>query len=237
MKDELFELGRRYGSDKFTSHGYHRYYTPLLQPLRNKPIRLLEVGIDRGSSLQLWLEYFPRATIYGMDRSTESEGERFRVYQGDQSRREDLRKVLALIDGSLDIVIDDGSHVPAHQLLTFSEFFPRVSAGGIYIIEDIETSYWSNGEIYGYAVKHGYRHSQSTVEVFKQLLDVVNIKFLTESALSVLEETLASFGLQLATVREIANLRFGQNCIIVTRRDSTDGEFDRRIYPLNLVSD
>ena len=77
---------------------------------------------------------------------------RARAIKADQSREDDLRKLKEI--GPWTVVVDDGSHVPQHQLLTFQRLFPTVVPGGLYIIEDIETSYWKKrgALIYGYPI-------------------------------------------------------------------------------------
>ena len=64
------------------------------------------------------------------------------LWKGDQSDSNFWKKFLDKTGGNFDIVIDDGSHVPSHQLLTFETVWPHITPGGIFVIEDIETSYW-----------------------------------------------------------------------------------------------
>ena len=44
--------------------------------------------------------------------------------------------------GGVDIVLDDGSHQTKHQIESFKFLFPRMSKGGIYMVEDLHTSFW-----------------------------------------------------------------------------------------------
>jgi hypothetical protein len=78
-----------------------------------------------------------------------------------------------------DIIIDDGSHLPEHQLVSFTALFPFVRPGGVYVIEDIETSYFDgpSAKIYGYPITNaglGKPPPGNFVEKMKQLVDVVN---------------------------------------------------------------
>lgn len=120
--------------------------------------------------------------------------EKVRVFYGDQSNSTFLDELVrdgALIDPEShlcdvdwqkcgwDIVIDDGSHLPRHQLISFYKLFPFVRPGGVYVIEDIETSYFDANfaEIYGYKIKNagiGKPAPGNFVEKMKQLIDVVN---------------------------------------------------------------
>ena len=77
------------------------------------------------------------------------------------------------------MIIDDGSHVPAHQLLGFKLLFPLIKPGGLYVIEDIESSYFDAEQvrIYGYSLPGagiGRKPPGNAVEAFKLLADVVN---------------------------------------------------------------
>lgn len=54
---------------------------------------MLEIGIDESHSLDTWLEYFPKAFIYGIDIRLEVDGERHRIFQADQSDRAQVRKI------------------------------------------------------------------------------------------------------------------------------------------------
>ena len=87
----------------------------------------------------MWEEFFPNATIYGIDidpKCKQFEGDRRRIFIGDQSDSEFCQQVIEETGGEIDIVIDDGSHRIEHQLKSFSMFFPAMTSHGIYVIED-----------------------------------------------------------------------------------------------------
>ncbi|GAI98141.1 unnamed protein product [marine sediment metagenome] len=102
------------------------------------------------------------------------------------------------------------SHIPEHQLLTFNVLFPLLCEGGIYIIEDIETSYWKNGTIYEYDVKYGHKHEKSIIEIFKNVIDYsINAEFLGRNKRNTeIVQHLDSIG----------SITFSQNCIIITKK-------------------
>lgn len=134
-----------FGTDK-QSEGHHSYaaaYADALRPFRSKPIKLLEIGVYKGASLLSWRAYFPRASIVGIDiiPKPEMARGRVRIYQGDQGSAADLDRVCA-DEAPFDIIIDDGSHLSRHQLFSFYHLFPHLREGGIYVIEDVQTSYW-----------------------------------------------------------------------------------------------
>lgn len=101
-----------------------------------------------GDSMKLWKEYFKYAKIYGLEIKKEYRENRIHVVKGDQNKLEDLQRLIK-ITKKCDIILDDGSHVPKHQLFSFLFLFEHcLNYGGTYIIEDIETSYWKNGHLY-----------------------------------------------------------------------------------------
>src|SRR5215475_761343 len=66
--------------------GYLPIYEEYFRIWRNDTIHLLEVGVNMGASVLLWLDYFPNAHIYGVDIEprTRPEHERYTFIQGDQ---------------------------------------------------------------------------------------------------------------------------------------------------------
>jgi hypothetical protein len=156
----------------------------------------------------MWLELFPNAYIYGMDIDKEYSGERYSVVKGDQSKQADLEKLNALISANkgLFFINDDGSHIPEHQLLTFNTLFPSLEEGGIYIIEDIETSYWTKHGLYGYETRYGYKHPNSIIEIFKEVADSVNSEFAGKRENRVMHHHM------------IGSITFYRNCIIIVKQ-------------------
>ncbi len=151
----LETLLRLSGSDKEypdadRGHHYGAAYQRHFGPLKYRRVKLLEIGVGGfadlagGESLAAWSCYFPFGEVVGCDIEDKRHltGGRIRVHQIDQSCADDLDRI-AIEEGPFDIVIDDGSHVNAHQILTFERLFPHVKAGGIYVVEDVLTSYSS----------------------------------------------------------------------------------------------
>jgi hypothetical protein len=137
------------GSDKDVGHHYGDTYQRLFRPYKYRPIKLLEIGIGGykehlgGESLVAWSCYFPFASIIGCDIEDRQtlQGGRIRIHQLDQSSEAQLI-TLAETEGPFDIIIDDGSHVNSHQILTAQVLLPHVKPGGLYVVEDVQTSYW-----------------------------------------------------------------------------------------------
>jgi len=133
------------GGDIHKWHHYFAIYERYFARFREKPISLLEIGVSKGGSLRLWRKYFgPAAQITGIDVDPEcskysSEG--FNVSIGDQSDPEFLATVAEKY-GPFDIVIDDGGHSARQQFVSYEILFPNVKDGGIYLVEDLHTSFW-----------------------------------------------------------------------------------------------
>lgn len=132
---------------------YHQVVSSFLQLSPSEPIRLLEIGVRDGGSLEVWRKYFgANAVIAGIDKdpkSLESDPPE-QVFLGDQTDQEVLRRAIAFLGGPPHVVIDDGSHHRRHQWRTFDFLFPRLPDGGLYFMEDTHTSYWlSFGGILG----------------------------------------------------------------------------------------
>ncbi|HVC61231.1 MAG TPA: hypothetical protein VND19_12820 [Acetobacteraceae bacterium] len=147
--DPLSRLAIRHGSDKFGGHLYTPIYHRLLQHLRDRPVRLLELGVGGyavpeagGSSLRMWAEYFPAGRIVGLDFHPKRLhiSPRVTIVQGSQAD-ENLLRGLVAAHGPFDIVIDDGSHHVAHVLTSFRGLYASMPAGGIYVVEDTQTAF------------------------------------------------------------------------------------------------
>lgn len=152
----LTQLANEYGSDKGSigvrCHKYTYLYDLLFFDRRMDQLNLLEMGLARGGpevggpadrnvispSIQMWLNYFPRAKIFGFDVSDFShmKNARFHFERGSSAVEEDLQRVAGAAP-YFDIIIDDASHASYHQQLAFRVLFPHLGPGGLYIIEDL----------------------------------------------------------------------------------------------------
>ena len=148
----LSELAlKAYGPDPYRKPDvYLREYDRLFRPLRLLPIRLLELGVHQGTSMILWRDYFPLATIVGLDGEVMPASfpadKRFHFVHGAQDDPALLDSAVSLAGGPFDIIIDDCSHLGCHTARSFAHLFTKgLRPGGIYIIEDTCTAFTSCG--------------------------------------------------------------------------------------------
>ena len=134
-----------YDTDKI-GHYYLETYDQILAPWLDKEIKLLEIGVRKGGSLQLWRDYFPRATIVGIDlRLPENfaPGERIQLFEGNQADTTFLSEVaIRTAPEGFNIIIDDASHIGELTRRAFWHLFDHhLKPGGLYAIEDWGTGY------------------------------------------------------------------------------------------------
>lgn len=109
-------------------------------PLRDKKLKILEIGVQYGGSVEMWAKYFHRSHITGIDIDPMCKmhaGKRVSIKIGDQTDAVFLSQFT-----DYDIIIDDGGHTMNQQQTSFECLFPLLHPGGIYVIEDLHTSYW-----------------------------------------------------------------------------------------------
>jgi hypothetical protein len=146
---------------------YLAIYDTILAPFIGSKVKMLEIGVYKGGSLSLWRKYLgDDATLFGIDidpRCAVHDGKFGNVRIGSQDDPSFLRKVIAEM-GGVDIILDDGSHIGRHQQASFETLFPLINEGGLYIIEDMHTAYWSNFE-------GGLRKKGTAIEFLKAEID------------------------------------------------------------------
>jgi len=168
---------------KLKCHKWENYfdiYDKIMPKYKNTHPKILEVGVAHGGSLELWINYFENdLDLYAVDINKDFLGYKFDevevnyscVDQGSQEHWDAYLKD----DKTFDIIIDDGSHMMNDQIVTLLNLFPKLNNGGMYIIEDTHTSYWSDWE--------GGLHKQGTcIEFCKQLIDLLHSPHISQSA-------------------------------------------------------
>lgn len=158
-----------HSSDKWQP--YFEIYERHLQRFTHTPIHLVEVGVQKGGSLEMWGKFFEDVKITGIDVDPECEkltydNPNITVKIGDQGSSEFWDSFLTS-SSNIDVFIDDGGHFMDQQILTFEKVFPKLNMGGIYICEDCHTSYMKyNGG--------GYKVKSSFIEYAKGFVDVLH---------------------------------------------------------------
>lgn len=216
-------------SDKWSS--YLRVYEAVLAPYRDAPIRLLEIGVQNGGSLEVWAKMFPNAqTIVGCDIDTRCatlsfDDPRIHLVVADANSQEGYTAIQQ-ISRSFDIVIDDGSHQSADIIASFARYFPLVADGGLYIAEDLHCSYWPE---FGGDLGRG----KTAIEMFKRLVDVVNVDHwrhrvsASEFLRPILSDVPSSSGLSKDDLHAIACVRFYDSLCILEKSQSARGLGER----------
>ncbi len=145
---------------------YDRYFSKY----RNTEAVILEIGVFQGGSLKMWRDYFgPAATIYAIDinpNCRQFETEKTKIFIGSQDDRSFLKKVREKTP-KVDILIDDGGHTMNQQIVSFEELYPHIKDDGIYLCEDLHTSYWK--EFGG-----GHKKPGTFIEYSKSFIDSIN---------------------------------------------------------------
>ena len=161
------------GEKKLPVHKWHHYfeiYDRHFKKFIGKKPTILEIGIARGGSLEMWNHYFDNeCTIYGIDINDKSEVRdtlnmsNIHIDVGDQSSVDFWKQYLS-DKPKFDIVVDDGGHKMDQQITTIQQLYDHVYENGVYLCEDTHTSYWHgwNG---------GYKNPDTFIEHAKDFVD------------------------------------------------------------------
>ena len=167
---ELYKSHQGKVSDKWEI--YLREYERLFSPYRDRPLRMLEIGVQNGGALEIWRQYFTNGEKFvGCDINTDCgnliyEDPSITLVIGDANTDETQAKVLSQSD-RFDLIMDDGSHTSGDVVRSFARYFPHLKEGGLYIVEDLHCSYWQEFE-------GGLYYPFSSIAFFKRLVDVIN---------------------------------------------------------------
>ncbi len=119
---------------------YFDIYDRHFQNFRGRDVVIVEIGIYSGGSLEMWRDYFGASCrIVGVDIEPACkvyESDSVRVFIGDQADRDFWKRFKQEV-GTVDVVIDDGGHLPRQQIVTLEEMLPQLNPGGVYLCEDI----------------------------------------------------------------------------------------------------
>ena len=154
---------------------YFEAYERFFSKYRNQDVNILEIGVCKGGSLQMWKDFFQGKSntvkVYGIDIDPECkalESENIEILIGSQEDKGFLKEVRDKI-GQVDIVIDDGGHTMTQQITSFEELFDIVKDNGVYLCEDLHTSYM---KAYG-----GTYKGNTFIEYTKSLIDNIHAQY------------------------------------------------------------
>jgi hypothetical protein len=167
--EDIFHSHRGKVSDKWSS--YLPIYDRSFERFRRSPVRLLEIGIQNGGSLEVYQAYFLQGSLLvGCDIDAKCQALQYdgnvHVAVGDCCATS-TRDAVAAISPRYDIIIDDGSHRSSDIIRAFLMYFPMLEQGGIFIIEDLHASYWHDWE-------GGLFYTLSSMAFLKLLADIIN---------------------------------------------------------------
>jgi hypothetical protein len=149
---------------------YFEIYDRHFSRFRGTDVHIVEFGVSHGGSLQMWKQYFgPNAKIFGIDinpHCKQLEEEQIKIFIGDQEDRKFLKSLTEKIP-KIDILIDDGGHTMKQQINTYEELFSCIDKNGVYLCEDLHTSYWPE-------VGGGYKNRGTFIEYSKNFIDYIN---------------------------------------------------------------
>lgn len=216
-------------SDKWSL--YLSEYERLFAGYREQPVRLLEIGVQNGGSLEIWSRYFPNAAVLlGCDINPDCsklryDDPRIGVMVGDATTA-DLHAQALRHAEQFDIVIDDGSHTSADIVKSFALYFPYVAEGGVFVAEDLHCSYWK-------AFEGGLFHPYSAMAFFKHLADVINHEHwgVPTAQTDLLRGVCAHYGCELdvETLTQIHSVEFINSMCVVRKAQAAFNQLGRRI--------
>ncbi len=232
--EAMQRAGKATGADKISAHRYEQVYGRALAHYANlESFAMVEIGYGAGDGIDYWHALFPCVYHYcfDIDHGDWSDA-KTSILRVDQSRPQDLERALAIIRHPISLIVDDGSHHPDHQLLSFSTLFLKLlQPGGLYIIEDVETSYWRRGSLYAYEFNYGLGNRHSAIEALKLLADFVNRRFLDPADQNWLVASLLDVGIDPAAAAQVESVSFGRNAILISKQFATASDADLPVYP------
>jgi len=221
-------------SDKWTL--YLNEYDRLFGDYRNKPIRLLEIGIQNGGSLEIWSKYFSNASVLiGVDINQgcarlSYDDPRISVIVGDANAHE-VRERVFHRSPQFDIIIDDGSHLSSDIVKSFALYFERVVEGGIFIAEDLHCSYWRQFE-------GGLFDPYSSISFFKLLADIISHEHwgIPKLRADILRDIFTKYGCEIdeELLAQVHSVEFINSMCVVRKAPAADNRLGRRFIAGSL---
>ncbi|NVM37126.1 MAG: class I SAM-dependent methyltransferase [Candidatus Lokiarchaeota archaeon] len=144
----------------------------------NASINILEIGVNKTAGMYLYKQIFPNSNICGIDINPNTpHSEVGRVWIGNEIDGK-LLDTISEEEGPFDLIVDDGSHLQDHQIIIFEHMFPLLNPGGIYVCEDVHTSYHeryqNEDKFFGRKPLNETVDNESFIDYSKRLVDLIN---------------------------------------------------------------
>jgi len=204
-------------SDKWSL--YLEVWNEFLAPYREESIRLLEIGIQNGGSLEIWGKYFKNAEkLIGCDIDQNClklryEDDRVKIVVADANSEYGQQEILKY-SNQFDIIIDDGSHKSDDIIQSFIKYFPYLNDDGLYLVEDLHCSYWKD-------YNGGLHNPFSAMAFFKRLTDILNYEHWrnNKARSSLLVDFAEKFNLQLEDfdLLRMHSIEFINSCCVIKK--------------------
>ncbi|SFS22061.1 rhamnan synthesis F family protein [Yoonia litorea] len=225
---ELHNRHDGYVSDKWSNN--LAQYDRFLVPYRKQGIRLLEIGIQNGGSLELWSKYFRNGkTFIGCDINPACErlsyaDPRINVIIGDANAPQTQTQIRAKSD-AFDIVIDDASHRSEDIVKSFLTYFPMIADGGLFVAEDLHCSYWRS-------FQGGLNLDTSSLSFFRSLTDVINFEHWekqgTVASRFAAFETAYGVSVDPDILQQVVSVEFANSMAIVRKGTASEARLGKR---------
>ena len=178
---------------------------------QQRPLRLLEICVQNGGSLQVWQKFLPEGSIVrGIDIDPKCGELKFdkgiKVSIADSGDPNALLRALG--DETFDIIVDDGSHLQTDILNALSTLFDRLTPGGVYLIEDLHCSYWASHE-------GGLRKKGAAIERLKDYVDALHVDYFEQNDTQTTDE--AERKLLMALGSQIARIAFYDSVVAIEK--------------------
>ena len=176
--NSLDEIGLKYGTDKCPkNHNLLVKYERFFGLKRNVPLKILEIGVANGESILTWSDYFthPKTKIFGIDiilKPLVFDDKRIRLIEADQDNLDQMESI-GKEHGPFDLILDDASHLCGSQIECFRRMIDYVVRGGVYVIEDIFTSYIPRYQTGSRKLKR-LNKGTNTIDFLKRVIDNLN---------------------------------------------------------------
>ena len=226
----LYEEHQGKVSDKWSI--YLGEYDNIFAAYRDDSIRLLEIGIQNGGSLDIWIKYFTNAQkLIGCDINPDCaklayDDERISIIIGDANNNATEAAILSETT-SFDLIIDDGSHLSSDIIKSFAKYWPHLVDGGIYVVEDLHCSYWKSYE-------GGIYDPLSSMTFFKRLTDVLNFEHwgINTQRSSILKGLFSKYEIDIDvnSLEHLHSIEFINSLCILKKRKPVENVLGNRIF-------